>query len=510
MSLIKIKSALISVFEKDGILEIAHFLFKNGVKIISTGGTYNLLKENNIDAIEISDYTGFPEMMSGRLKTLHPKIHGGLLGRISDESIMKEHNIEKIDLVIVNLYPFEETVKNASSFDAIIEKIDIGGPSMLRSAAKNFDLTTVITSKNDYKTLLEEMKKNDFSTSLDFRKKCAFKVFSLTGFYDGIIAKWFGNILKEEAEVSALPIRKTMQLRYGENPHQNASFYEIPLSINSFNNINKLQGKELSYNNIADADAAVEVTSAFEKPCVSIIKHANPCGIACNDTIESAYIDSLKCDSRSAFGGIVSVNRKFTKGLAELVRTMFYEVIIAPSFEEEAVQILSEKPNLRLLTLDSYKNLPSKMLKNITGGVLIQDVDSNETINEDFELVAGEYERDFEDIIFSFKAVKFFKSNAIVITNKQKVVSFGCGQTSRIDSMEIACRKLNLLDIDRSNLILASDAFFPFTDNLEFALKYGIKTIVAPSGSVKDKAVVEFAKQNNITLFFAKIRHFRH
>jgi phosphoribosylaminoimidazolecarboxamide formyltransferase/IMP cyclohydrolase len=510
-NLISIKTALISVYDKAEIIPFAKFLFENGVKIISTGGTFKLLKENNVDVIEISDFTDFPEMMSGRLKTLHPKIHGGLLGRSEDAEVMKAHNIEKIDLVVVNLYPFEETVKDGGTFNEIIEKIDIGGPSMVRSSAKNFAYTTIITEVKDYTILQNELKENNFQTNLEFRKKCASKAFSLTGFYDSVISKWFEVQVGSENDLKSIPIRQKMKLRYGENPHQMANFYEIPLSLNGLSHAVQLQGKELSYNNIADADAAIEITSSFKEPAISIIKHANPCGIATAKTIEEAYVEALKCDSRSAFGGIVSINREVSKELAELLKTHFYEVIIAPKFSIEAKEILGKKTNLRLLESSGYKNETTKMVKQVTGGILMQDIDSIEIAEKDLELVAGNLnETSMEELIFSFKSVKFFKSNAIVITSGTKVVSFGCGQTSRVDSMEIACKKLALSGFDPAKCILSSDAFFPFTDNLELAKNYGIKTIIAPCGSVKDEEVKDYAKTNGINLIFAKTRHFRH
>jgi phosphoribosylaminoimidazolecarboxamide formyltransferase/IMP cyclohydrolase len=508
MSLITIKTALISVYYKDGIIPLAKFLTENGVKIISTGGSFKLLQESGIKAIEISDFTGFPEMMSGRVKTLHPKIHGGLLGREEDEEVMREHNIEKIDLCIVNLYPFEETVKQGGSFEEIIEKIDIGGPSMVRSSAKNYKYTTVVTAVEDYANLKAELEQNNMQTSLEFREQCCAKAFALTGFYDSVISSWFKEKTKADTEITSLPLRKKQDLRYGENPHQKARFYEIPLSKNSFAKAIQLQGKELSYNNIADADASLEASSSFKEPAVCIVKHANPCGLATGKTILEAYELAFSADPKSAFGGIVSLNREVNLELAEKLKTHFYEVIIAPKFSLEARELLSKKVNLRLLEAPSYTNEEGFMLKNIQGGLLMQSLDIIEPV---LEVKTGNLESfSKEELEFSFKAVKFFKSNAIVITSGTSVVSFGCGQTSRVDAMEIACKKLALSGANPSNCILSSDAFFPFTDNLELAKNYGITTIIAPSGSIKDEEVVNFARENGINLVFAKSRHFKH
>ena len=508
---IKIQTALISVYDKTNIVELASFLGKNGVKIISTGGSFKLLQENGINAIEISEFTGFPEMMSGRLKTLHPKIHGGLLGRKEDNEVMAAHGIEKIDLVIVNLYPFEETVASGGTFAEIIEKIDIGGPSMVRSSAKNFAFTTIITATEEYEAFQKELTTNNFHTSLEFRKQNAAKAFALTAFYDSVISNWFKQQLGAEGELSCIPLRKVQNLRYGENPHQKAEFYEIPLSQKGLSKAKQLQGKELSYNNIADADAAIECSSSFKGPTACIVKHANPCGIATAESLEKAYEEALKCDARSAFGGIVSFNGEVEEGLANLLAKHFFEVIIAPKFSPQALQVLSGKKNLRLLELPEYKLEKAVMYKQVHGGMLKQDVDSKEIAEKDLTLVAGSLEGfKMQDLIFSFKAVKFFKSNAIVITHKSKVVAFGCGQTSRVDSMEIACKKLAASGFNPSECVLSSDAFFPFTDNLELAKSYGIKTLIAPQGSVKDEEVKEFAKAQGLNLIFVNSRHFRH
>lgn len=510
--LIKIKTALLSVFEKKDILQLASFLQKNDIRILSTGGTFKLLKANNIAAIEISDLTGFPEIMDGRLKTLHPKIHGGLLGREKDKEIMEENGIFKIDLVVINLYPFEETAILQESFENIIEKIDIGGPAMARSAAKNFKYSTVITSPQDYSALVDELSNNHFSTTLEFRKKCAIKTFSLTAYYDAVIANWFKGQDRELSGLLTIPLKKQLDLRYGENPHQKGAFYEIPLSGDSLARIKKLQGKELSYNNLSDMETALEITSTFQNaPCVAVIKHSTPCGIACANTIEEAYLEALNADRRSAFGGVVSINRPIQGELAALIKEHFYEVVMAPSFSLEALQILSKKTNLRLIEAVPYGSLQGVKLKNVKGGVLIQETDSFEINESNFELVAGNIKNiPIEYIIFSFNIVKFFKSNAIVITQGTKLVAFGSGQTSRIDSMEIACKKLAVSEANLEDCILSSDAFFPFTDNLEIAKKFGIKTIIAPSGSIKDSEIKEFAKTQGLNLLFAKTRHFSH
>lgn len=500
---VKIKTALLSVYDKTGILELAAALRSLSVKLISTGGTYKLLKESGFEVTEISEYTNFPEMMDGRLKTLHPIVHGGLLGRAEDATMMATHGIEKIDLIVVNLYPFEETVKNSKSDAEIIEKIDIGGPAMLRSAAKNFKYTTVVSCIVDYQKLTAELDENNGVTTLPFRHKMAAKVFELTAFYDSIIANWF-NDSPFERELYAIPMRAKQALRYGENSHQKAVLYEN-IGGSGIVQSAQLQGKELSYNNLNDADIALEISRSFSEPCVAIIKHANPCGIATGDGILDSYLKSLECDTTSAFGGIVSLNREVSADIAVKMCEHFYEVIIAPSYTQEAIEVFAKKKNLRILISAQINHGVS--FKSISGGMLMQEVDN---IEPEFEVAHKVSEFDINEVKFSFKCVKFMKSNAIVITQNNAILSSGIGQTSRIDSTKIACEKAKSKQGDLSNAILASDAFFPFADNIEIIAQNGIKTIVAPSGSVRDGEVIEACKKYGINLIFAKTRHFRH
>ena len=508
----KIQRALISVSEKAGIVELALFLNKNGIAIISTGGTYSLLHANNIPAIEISDYTKFPEMMDGRLKTLHPKVHGGLLNREQDVKLLIEHEIESIDLVIVNLYPFEETLAKTTDYDSIIEKIDIGGPSMVRSTAKNHKYKTIITDVNDYEALISHLKTNNFFTTFEFRQKMAGKAFALSAYYDSIIANYFALQCDVSSEFKTLGFKGGKDLRYGENPHQRAKVYFSGGNSCGFMNFRQLGGKELSYNNIKDSQAAYDISAFFQKstnlPTCTIIKHATPCGIACSETIEESYKNALAADSTSAFGGIVSVNRDINEELASEISKHFFEVIIAPKFSEKALDILTKKKNLRLLQLP-FEISEKMQYSFVSGGLLEQERDLTQIDASSFEVKSGTM-FSIQDAIFSFTAVRFLKSNAILITSGKSFVSFGAGQTSRIDSMKIALQKMVEKSVDVSQCILSSDAFFPFKDNIELATKFGIKNIIAPSGSMRDDEVIEEAKKQGINLVFAKTRHFMH
>lgn len=504
----KIQRALVSVSEKSGIVELCLFLTQNSVEIISTGGTYSLLLENKIPAIEISQYTNFPEMMDGRLKTLHPKVHGGLLNREQDTSLMLEHEIKNIDLVIVNLYPFEETLAKTTDYASIIEKIDIGGPSMVRSAAKNHLYKTIITNANDYEPLISHLKENNFGTTVEFRQKMAGKAFALTAYYDSIIANYFASQFEVGSEFRTLGFKNGKELRYGENPHQKAKVYSKGGASGGFLNFKQLSGKEMSYNNIKDSEASYNIASFFKEPTCAIIKHATPCGIACADSIEEAYKNALESDSTSAFGGIVSVNADVNEVLAIEISKHFFEVIIAPKFSEKALEILTKKKNLRLLELP-FQVTHTTQKSIVSGGLLEQERDLVEIDANSFEVKSGTM-FNVQDAIFGFTAVRFLKSNAILITSGKSFVSFGAGQTSRIDSMNIALQKMVEKNVDVSNCILSSDAFFPFKDNIELAHSFGIKNIIAPSGSIKDDEVIEEAKKLGINLIFAKTRHFMH
>jgi phosphoribosylaminoimidazolecarboxamide formyltransferase/IMP cyclohydrolase len=512
----KISRCLISVSDKSGIVDLAKYLESNDVEIISTGGTFKLLNENKIKVKEISDFTDFPEIMDGRVKTLHPNVHGGLLG-INNNSLhqkqAEENDIKSIDLLVVNLYPFVETVAKTNDEDEIIENIDIGGPAMVRSAAKNFAFKTVITSSEDYQTLIEEMKKNSSSTSFDFRKKMAAKAFLKIAEYDLAISNWFNQ--------NQFLLNGNLQqtLRYGENSHQKASIYSNTNS--GIVNAKQIQGKELSYNNINDADAAYNLILEFEKPACAIIKHANPCGVAIAENISEAYQKAFSCDEKSAFGGIVALNKEIDEELAIKISQIFYEVIIAPKISEKAQEIFSKKKNLRVLIADFKKNLQTQ-IKSVSGGFLLQDLDQKIITENDLKQVSKKQasKEEIEQLIFAMNVCKHVKSNAIVVVNNFQAIGIGAGQTSRVDSCEIACKKAKekilqllkskIIDVKDSNLLLASDAFFPFADNIEIAASYGIKSIIATGGSVRDEEVIAKADEKEISLYFIETRHFKH
>ena len=519
----KIKRALISVSDKAGIVELSKFLTEQNVEIISTGGTFKLLKEHKIPAKDISEFTGFPEIMDGRVKTLHPKVHGALLAVLDDELHQKqaqENNISCIDLVIVNLYPFVQTVKKGADYETVVENIDIGGPSMIRSAAKNHLYKTVITDVADYENLQNEMQKNDSATSLEFRKSCASKAFTTTANYDQAIAEYFTkNQNIDFAPQLVLPATLKQTLRYGENAHQKAALYVSDFSNQGISSAQQLQGKELSYNNLNDADVALSIALEFSEPAAVIVKHANPCGVAIDSNINQAYKKAFEADSKSAFGGIIALNRKIDKELAEEISKIFYEVIIAPNFSEEALLVFDKKKNLRLLKASFAKPSNQKQIKSISGGFLVQDVDDKEIGKEDLKTagIVGVSDDQIEQQIFAMKICKHIKSNAIVVVNNFQTVGIGAGQMNRVDSVEIACKKAaNFVNADGKLTnkaiggILASDAFFPFADNIEIAKKYGISAVTAPSGSIKDEDVISACNANKIGLSFLKTRHFRH
>ena len=520
----KIKRALISVSDKENIIDLAKFLENNNIEIISTGGTYKLLQQNNIKAIEISDFTGFPEIMDGRVKTLHPKVHGALLA-IPDNKKHQEqaqqNNIQSIDLVIINLYPFVQTLhKNPDSHDEIIENIDIGGPSMIRSTAKNYNYKTIISDKKDYAELIKQISNNNNSTDLEFRKKMACKAFTNTANYDQAISSYFNSNINEEFPEKLLyPATLSQKLRYGENSHQKAAIYQNDLDIYGIANAKQFQGKELSYNNFNDSNAAFNAVSEFDQPACAIIKHANPCGISISDNILEAYEKAFEADSKSAFGGIVALNREVNSDLAQEISKIFFEVIIAPSFSQEALEIFAKKKNLRLLSAIKSKNQHEKEIKSISGGILVQDIDQKTITSKDITL-ASNYkanQEQIDELIFAMSVCKHVKSNAIVITNARQNVGIGAGQTSRVDSVEIACKKAeNFTDINGNiinkaqNAVLASDAFFPFADGLEYAAKKGIKAMIAPKGSIRDQEVIDMANKYQISLYFIESRHFKH
>ena len=493
---------------------------KKGVEIISTGGTYKLLIANQIKAVEISDFTNFPEMMDGRLKTLHPKVHGGLLAILDDVNHMiqaKDNNISAIDLLVVNLYPFVETVAKTSDEDEIIENIDIGGPAMVRSAAKNFAYKAVVTDAADYANLIAEIEKNNGATSYEYRKEAAAKAFQNIANYDVAIANWFNRAKSSKLQHQDYILSGSLKqaLRYGENSHQKAAVY----STNSSGIVNakQLQGKELSYNNLNDADAAYNLSLEFDRPSCVIVKHANPCGVAVADNLLQAYRKALAADPKSAFGGIVAINGRIGKDLASELSEMFYEVIIASEIDDEAKLILSTKKNLRILLADFSKSV-THQVKSVSGGFLVQELDQKNISKDDLKLVSkvAASEQDIEQLIFAMAVCKHVKSNAITVVADFQTVGLGIGQTSRVDACEMACHKASEFFDGKKKVnkakgaLLASDAFFPFADNIEIAAKYGIKAIIAPQGSVRDEEVIAKADEKGIALYFIATRHFRH
>ncbi len=519
---IKIKTALISVSDKSNLEKIVHFLKEHHVKIISTGGTAKSIADLGIEVTDVTSITNFPEMMDGRVKTLHPNVHGGLLSKRDDKGHVqsqKDYGIEDIDLIIVNLYPFEETIKSTENEDICIENIDIGGPAMMRSAAKNHNFVTVVTDTNDYDKLIDEMKKNNGSTSLAFRKKLAAKTFSTTAYYDSLISNWFYQNTNDQLEKFSTAGQLSSVLRYGENPHQEASLYKSAFQSSGVPHATLLQGKELSYNNINDADAALQLIKEFDTtiPTVAIIKHANPCGVASGASLHDAYTRALSCDTTSAFGGIVALNQIIDKETASEIIKIFTEVIIAPEISDEAKEIFKTKNNLRLLILSSMHEVNSSHnYKSIEGGILIQTNDNKVTRSADLKTVTKKIPTpgQIEDMLFAFKVCKHVKSNAIIYVKNKKTIGIGAGQMSRIDSAKIASQKNNEMDpSDENSLessVVASDAFFPFADGLLVAISYGAKAVIQPGGSVKDDEVIKAANEAGISMVFTGTRHFRH
>ncbi len=508
----KIKRCLISVSDKTGIVELSKSLAAQGVEIISTGGTSKLLTQNGIANKDISDFTGFPEMMDGRVKTLHPKVHGALLAvRDNPEhaAAAQQHGIESIDLLVINLYPFVETVAKTSDEEEIIENIDIGGPAMVRSASKNFGYTTVITDAAQYAELLAEMQNNLGATSFEFRKKMAAAAFKNIAEYDIAISNWFN---KTDFVIAG---NLKQELRYGENSHQKAALYAT--SNSGIVGARQLQGKELSYNNLNDSDAAYNLVLEFERPACAIIKHANPCGTAIGSNLLEAYKRALASDPKSAFGGIVALNGKIDAALATELSKMFFEVIIAREIDADANEILAAKKNLRVLLADFNKTIETQV-KSVSGGFLVQDLDQKNISKNDLKLVSTTAANDaeIEQLIFAMSVCKHVKSNAIVVVADSQTVGVGAGQMSRVDACEIACKKASQFFDGEKNIdkakggILASDAFFPFADNIEIAASYGIKAIIAPGGSMRDEEVIAKANEKGIALYFITTRHFKH
>ena len=512
MSLIQPKTALISLSDKTNLKEIVDFLIKKDVKMLSTGGTYKAIKEITNNVTEVSEFTGFEEMMDGRVKTLHPKIHAGILARRdSDMDILKERGYETIDLVIVNLYPFKETIQEDCSFEEAIEKIDIGGPTMIRAAAKNFKDVVVVTHPEDYEEIMKEWDKNN-GISFELRKKLSQRVFSLMADYNKSIANYLNGNGDSLHDYS---FQKSNTLRYGENPHQSASLLTFDnLSRKNIANADIIQGKELSYNNIVDADAAWECVREFEHPACVIVKHANPCGVAESDSIFNAYDLAFKTDPTSAFGGIIAFNKIVDHQTAlEINSRQFVEVVIAPGYVDEAIKEFSRKKNIRVLNVDiKQDNLYPGIIKKVSGGILVQDDDLKSVSIEDLKCVTKRKpsEDEIKDLMFAWKVAKFVKSNAIVYVKNKQTIGIGAGQMSRVISAEIANIKAKEEGLEVSGSAMASDAFFPFRDGIDKAASSGVASIIQPGGSIKDEEVIAAADENNIAMLFTGIRHFRH
>lgn len=516
-----VQRALISVSDKSGIVDFARQLHQLNVEILSTGGTAKLLAKENIPVIEVSDYTGFPEMMDGRVKTLHPKIHGGILARRgTDDAVMQEHNIPGIDLIVVNLYPFEATVSNPDcSLEDAIENIDIGGPTMVRASAKNHAHVAIVVDPNDYDNVIGQLNDNNGVIELDSRFKMAVKAFEHTARYDGMIANYLGKIVengKPEGFATTFNTQLTLAqtMRYGENPHQNAAFYVEPNNTQAcIASAQQLQGKELSYNNIADTDAALECVKQFvESPACVIVKHANPCGVAKANTLLEAYDKAFQTDPESAFGGIIAFNQALDTATAQaIVDRQFVEVIIAPSVEDGVSDIIATKQNVRLLTCGAFDKASTHLdYKRVTGGLLVQD--SDQLLYQELNIVSARApsEEEMRDMLFAWKVAKYVKSNAIVYAKDNRTVGVGAGQMSRINSARIAGIKAEHAGLVVPGSVMASDAFFPFKDGIEAAAEAGIAAVIQPGGSMRDAEVIEAADAAGMAMIFTGMRHFRH
>ncbi|HIF50556.1 MAG TPA: bifunctional phosphoribosylaminoimidazolecarboxamide formyltransferase/IMP cyclohydrolase [Thiotrichaceae bacterium] len=517
-----VKRALVSVSDKSGIVEFCKQINELGIEILSTGGTAKLLADNNINVIEVSDYTGFPEMMDGRVKTLHPKIHGGLLGRRGkDSEVMQEHGIDEIDLVVVNLYPFEQTVsKPDCTFEDAIENIDIGGPAMLRSSAKNHASVTVIVDTVDYNLVLTELKENEKNVSNETRFRLAQKVFAHTANYDANVSNYLGAMNEEKEPVNyplsySTQFKKKQELRYGENPHQTAAFYVEPNPpAGTLASAKQIQGKELSYNNISDTDAALECVLSFDETACVIVKHANPCGVAIGGSVLEAYERAYATDPTSAFGGIIAFNRELDVATAKaIVERQFVEVIIAPSIAAECIEIIATKKGVRLLEAGQRDGIIQQLnMKRVSGGLLVQDNDRGIITKDDLKVVTKRTptEQEINDLVFAWHVVKYVKSNAIIYARDNQTIGIGAGQMSRIYSARIAAIKAADENLKVAGSVMASDAFFPFRDGLDSAAEVGITAVIQPGGSVRDEEVIAAADEHNIAMVFTSIRHFLH
>jgi len=509
----KIKTALISVSDKKNLKPLLNSLKKNNIKIISSGGTYKEIKKLKFKCIEVSKFTNSPEILEGRVKTLHPKIHAGILNKRKSKIHLKDlknNNFENIDLVIVNFYPFEETLKNTKNHKKIIENIDVGGPTMVRSAAKNYQDVTVITSSDQYRELIEELKKNKGSTSLEFREKLSRIAFTETAYYDSIITDYFNkknNIIFPKKRISHANLIETP--RYGENPHQISAIY----SKNSSIKLDQIHGKQLSYNNYNDIFSALTISKSLPKNIGTvIIKHANPCGVSINKNHLKSYKSALACDPISAFGGIVSCNFKIGKNLAFELNKLFLEVIIGNGFEKDALKLLKRKKNLRLIDATNYSFKEKLRFISSNKELLVQTEDIKKFNNKNFKIVSKRKptSKQMKNLIFAFNVCRYVKSNAIVLATNETTVGIGSGQPSRLDSCQIAIDKMKKFMKIKDEVVAASDAFFPFVDGIEKLVQSGVTAVIQPSGSIRDKEIINFANETDTILVFSKTRHFRH
>jgi len=509
----KIKKALISVSDKENLKALLSILTKYKIELISSGGTYKEIKKLKFKCLEVSEYTNSPEILGGRIKTLHPKIHAGILSKRNNASHKKDlrnNNFEEIDLVIVNFYPFEKTLEKTTNHLKIIENIDVGGPTMVRAAAKNYNDVTVITSPNQYEELINEIKHNNGCTSLQFREKMSLEAFSETAYYDAVISNYFNKINK-----NSFPKKKIIygnlikKLRYGENPHQQSAIYSKTLRLN----IKQINGKQLSYNNYNDIFSALTISKSLpDNLGTVIVKHSNPCGVSIHKNNLKSYQLALACDPISAFGGIVSCNYKINKNLAIELNKKFLEVIIGNGFNNDALKILKKKKNLRIIDASNFtiNNLIS--FNSVNESILAQSEDVKKFIPKDFKVVSKKKpsKSQLKNLIFAFNVCRYVKSNAIVLASKEATVGIGSGQPSRLDSCQIAIDKMHKFQNLEKDIVAASDAFFPFVDGIEKLVQSGVSAVIQPSGSIRDNEIIKFANQTNTVLIFSKTRHFKH
>ena len=509
----KIKKALISVSDKSNLKDLLKILTKYKVEFISSGGTYKEIRKLKFECLEVSEYTGSPEILGGRVKTLHPKIHAGILSKRENKkhkNDLKNNNFHEIDLVIVNFYPFEKTLEQTNNHLKIIENIDVGGPTMVRAAAKNYKDVTVITSSNQYSELINELQLNKGSTSLEFREKMSLEAFSETAYYDAVISNYFNNIKDNKFPKKKIIYGNLVEnLRYGENPHQQAAVYSKTNSLN----LDQIHGKQLSYNNYNDIFSALTISKSLPSNTGTvIIKHANPCGVSSHKNNLKSYKLALACDPISAFGGIISCNYKINKTLAKELKNIFLEVIIANGFDREALNILKNKKNLRLIDSSNFKIKDLVRFNSANEAILTQSEDINKFNIKDFKIVSKKKptKLQFKNLIFAFNICRYVKSNAIVLAANGATVGIGSGQPSRLDSCQIAIDKMHKFENFREDVVAASDAFFPFVDGIEKLIQAGVCAVIQPSGSIRDKEIIKFANQTNTILVFSKTRHFRH